>query len=493
MSAPSVPSLSEQLALVAADPALAGHPVVAGLTAAVGELVERLGLLEAELTARDEKIADLRRQLGRHSGNSGQPPSQDGPQAPPRPRSQRRSQGRRPGGQPGHAGRTRMQAKRIDAHKDHWPTRCGGCGAALPRVAAGAPACRQVHDLPEPPPLFVTEHRAQAVCCPGCGARTRAAFPEGVDGPVRFGPRLEELAAYLRYVQHLPTVRLRDLLRELYGVQVSTGAVEALCRRAAARLETRAEQLREQALAVPVACMDETSLRVAGERVWLHVLCDGEHTVYRLGGRGDVWKEYRGGTAVHDRFVAYFGRLPAGLRHAVCNAHLLRNLEEIVEREPTADSWAARMQRLLLGARDAAAHWFDATGGPVPAAVRAATQAAWDALLEPVLTHYEELPPPAGGGRRRGHNLARALWELQDACLLFMADPAVPFTNNLAERALRMAKLQMKISGGFRTPDGAARFAQMRGLAETARQRGQTLLDLLRLDPDEPWPEPVPP
>ena len=292
-------------------------------------------------------------------------------------------------------------------------------------------------------------------------------------------------------MQHLPVVRLRDLLRDAHGVKLSTGAVEALCRRAAARLAARAAQLGEQALALPVACMDETSLRVAGRRVWLHVICDGELTVYRLGARGDVWTAYRGGTAVHDRLASYW-KLPAGILHAVCNAHLLRNLEEIVEREPTADSWAARMQRLLLEARDAAAHWFDETGGPVPEAVRAATKAAWDALLEPVLTHYEELPPPARG-RRRGHNLALALWHLRDACLRFMADPAVPFTNNRAERALRMTKLQMKISGCFRTPDGAQRFAQVRGLAETARRRGQTLLDLLRLDPNEPWPEPVPP
>ena len=480
----SAPSLPEQLALVAADPVLAGHPAVAGLVAAVDRLT-------AELSSLREENADLRRQLGRHSGNSGQPPSQDGPQAPPRTRSRRRSQGRQPGGQPGHAGRTRMQAEPIDDHKDHWPTQCGGCGAALPRVAAGAPACRQVHDLPEPPPLFVMEYRAQAVCCPGCGTRTRAPFPAGVDGPVQFGPRLEEPACCLRYVQHLPVVRLRDLLRDAHGVKLSTGAVEALCRRAAARLADRAAQLGARVLAIPVACMDETSLRVAGKRVWLHVICDGEHTFHRLGARGDVWTAYRGGTAVHDRLASYW-KLPAGILHAVCNAHLLRNLEEIVEREPTADSWAARMQRLLLEARDTAAHWFDATGGPVPEAVREATAAAWDALLEPVPAHYEELPRPARG-RRRGHNLALALWHLRDACLRFMADPAVPFTNNLAERALRMARLQMKISGCFRTPDGAQRFAQVRGLAETARRRGQSLLDLLRLDPDEPWPEPVPP
>ena len=158
-----------------------------------------------------------------------------------------------------------------------------------------------------------------------------------------------------------------------------------------------------------------------------------------------------------------------------------------MEREP--DGWAARMQRLLLEARDAAAHRCDTTGGPVPEPLRRETAAAWDALLQPALDRYESLPPPARG-RRRGHNLALALWELRDACLLFMADPRVPFTNNWAEQALRMAKLQMKISGGFRTRAGAERFARVRGLAETARKRGQTLLDLLRWTPTNPGPTP---
>ena len=147
----SAPSFSDALALVAADPALAGHPVVAGLlTAMERELVS----LRARVAAQDEELADLRRPLGRHSGNSGQPPSQDGSQVPPRPRSRRRSQGHQPGGQPGHAGTTRQQVATKQAHRhvDHWPEQCRSCGAALPRTAAGVPARRQVHDLPAPPP-----------------------------------------------------------------------------------------------------------------------------------------------------------------------------------------------------------------------------------------------------------------------------------------------------------------------------------------------------
>ena len=351
-------------------------------------------------------------------------------------------------------------------------------------------ARRQVHDLPAPPPLTVTEHRTHMVCCPDCRTRTRAAFPADVAGPVQCGPRLEAWVAYLRYAQHLPVARLRALLRERHGVALSTGTVEALCRRAVARLAPEAARQQRQALAVPVACMDETGLRVAGETRWLHVMGDGTVTHYRLGARSDVWKGYAG-TAVHDRLASYWKHLPDETVHAVCHAHLLRNLEEIVEREQAPDGWAARMQRWLLAARDLADHWHEKTGGPVPAAIRQETGAAWDALLAPVLEHYESLPPPARG-RRRGHNLARALWQEREACLLFLADPAVPFTNNRAERALRMAKPRMKISGGFRTQAGAERFALMRGLVETARQRAWPLLDLLQLGP-EAVPQPAPP
>ena len=129
----------------------------------------------------------------------------------------------------------------------------------------------------------------------------------------------------------------------------------------------------------------------------------------------------------------------------------------------------------------------------MPRPVRAQTAAAWDTLLQPILDRYQNLPPTRG--RCRSHNLTRAPWTLRNACLLFPADPTVPSPHNLAEQALRGAKLQIKVSGGFRTRAGAELFAQMRSRAEIACKQGQNLLDLLRQDPDAPTPQanPVPP
>ena len=146
-----------------------------------------------EETARfRERIGELERRLGLNSGNSGKPPSSDGLK---KPSSERRTQSlrgktdRKPGGQPGHKGRTLCRTASPDRVKDHVPAACGGCGASLLGASfMGAPVARQVFDLPEPRPLEVTEHRGHACRCGRCGAVTRAAFPDGVSGPVQYGP-----------------------------------------------------------------------------------------------------------------------------------------------------------------------------------------------------------------------------------------------------------------------------------------------------------------
>lgn len=481
-AAMSVPSLAQRVAQVRADPAVSGWSGAEPLLALMDALVVQLGQVQDEQARQQAEIAqlreqnrELRRQLDRHSDNSGQPPSQDGPRHRPR-RPRRRAQGRVRGGQPGHPGRTlrAVPAVRVDQVEAHRPPRCDRCRACLPCGRSVRTVRRQVHDRPAPAPLRVPEHRAHVVACPDCGRRTRAAFPATVAGPVQYGPRMAALVACLRYARHLPVARLARLLRELHGVALSTGTVETLCRRVAQHNRARLARLRDRALALPVACMDETGLRLADGTTWLHVLCNADLTLYRLGGRGEVWTDYAG-VAVHDRFAAYWTRQPQVIAHALCNAHLLRNLQEIVELEEEPNGWAARLQRLLHEARRCARGFRMVTGGPVSPRRRQRLTAVWDAILQPALDRYERLPP-RHKGKRRGHNPALALSRHRDACLRFLTDPAIPFSNNLAEQALRMMRLQMKISGCFRTVEGARRFADLRSLIETDRKQGRDSL-----------------
>ena len=406
----STPSLSEHLALVAAEPALAGHPAVEGLVMAVDQLA-------TDLAALREENADLWRQLNRHSGNSGQPPSQDGPAGPPRSRSRRQSRGRRVGGPPGPCG---PDPPSGGLGTGRCP--CGPLAGALPSLRRGpALSARSAG------PTAARGDRA-----PGAGG-TRSALPDPDAGglPARGGRT-----------------------GAVWAAPACPGGLPALCA-APARGDPGHRHGREP---LP-ARGGGPGLAARALRCVPH--CD------RLGNRGDVWTAHVS-VAVHDRFRAYTSRLPNETVHALCNAHLLRNLKEIVELEREPEDWAA--------------HWVETTGGPVPKPLRERTAAAWDALLLPVLDHYESLPPPARG-HRRGHNLASALWTDRASCLLFMADPRVPFTNNRAEQALRMVKLQMKISAGFRTGTRAAHFALVRVLLATERKQDRDLLAVLMPDP----------
>jgi len=162
------------------------------------DLAQRQAEHAAEVAVLRARIADLERRLGLNSANSGKPPSSDGLAKPRRTRSLRERSGRKSGGQKGHPGATLQPSPTPDVVVDHYPPACSDCGEALDPAEARGHAARQVIDLPPPPPPVVTEHRAHACQCPACGATTRAAFPEGVNAPVQYGPRLAAIVVYLR-------------------------------------------------------------------------------------------------------------------------------------------------------------------------------------------------------------------------------------------------------------------------------------------------------
>jgi transposase len=177
------------------------------------ELIALIRAQAAEIAALKARIVELERRLGLDSSNSGKPPSSDGLKKPPRVRSSREPSGKPPGGQKGHKGETLRQVAEPDSIVDHFPPCCAGCGAAMTPAMSAGHSARQVFDLPEPRPLVVIEHRAHDCVC-GCGAHTRAAFPDGVNAPVQYGPRIAAFVIYLLHYQFLPEDRLAELMAD---------------------------------------------------------------------------------------------------------------------------------------------------------------------------------------------------------------------------------------------------------------------------------------
>ena len=442
----------------------------------------------AQLEAR---IAELERQLGLNSGNSGKPPSSDGlKKKPVRVSSLRERSGKKPGGQKGHPGETLRQSETVDATINHFPKACAGCGEALSEAMATDHIARQVFDLPEPQPLIVTEHRAHSCRCAACGTQTRADFPPDVKAPVQYGTRIAGIVVYLLHGQFLPEKRLAALMVDLFGVQLSTATIAAMSQNCAARFESFATAIYARIAAAAVKHLDETGLRIGGKTQWLHIAATVLLTFYRIASKRGAMPETLTGIALHDHWKPYYTL--EGIRHALCNAHHLRELKALVEIEK--EDWARKMQRLLRLACHAT-NLARERGKPLPPRLIALFERRYDAILteglafhaaQPALVRPERTGKAKARGRKRrrvGHNLLLRLSIRKQDVLRFLSDLTVPFTNNLAEQAARMMKLRQKISGGFRSAAGAADFAVIRSLLSTAKKQGWNMLDTLAADP----------
>lgn len=467
---------------------------VEGLQALIGELQARNRMLEQQNAVLTARVAELERRLGLDSSNSSKPPSSDGPGKPPRRTQSLRERGqKKPGGQPGHAGKHLKRSERIDHRIGHRPARCRRCQAALQDQPEQLVDSRQVFDLPAPAGLIVTEHQRYGCKCRGCGAVTTGSFPPAVSAPVQYGGRLAAVVSYLSAGQFLPEDRLGQVLAELFGVRVSAGTIGQMIARAAGRAQDFAAAVCEKIRQAPVKHLDETGFWAGGKPQWLHVAgtagSDGL-VHYRVSPkRGDVLAQ-AAHIVVHDHWTSYFQM--SGVTHALCNAHHLRELTALVDIDDEA--WARRMRGLLRSlchavnpARERPA---DQTGALRPLRIRAAER-LYDRVVRDGIAWHEAMPAlprdiKRGRIRRRtGHNLLLRLKLHKEAVLLFLHNPAVPFTNNEAERDARMMKLRQKISGGFRTSQGADNFATLRTLIGTARKRGWNLLETLSACPTQ--------
>jgi len=441
------------------------------------------------LLAQEARLAELERRLGLDSRNSGKPPSSDGLKKPPRTRSLRERSGRKPGGQKGHKGETLRQAAAPDTAVDHFPETCRRCGSALAPAMATGYGARQVFDLPAPRPLVVTEHRAHHCRCGKCGAETGASFPEGVTAPVQYGARITAMVVYLSHFQLLPEDRLAELMAELFGVKLAPATIARISRGCAARFRGLVDTIRERVKAAAVKHMDETGFRIGGRTQWLHIASTGLLTFYRVSAKRGSLLAGVIGIVVHDHWKPYY-TMP-GVRHALCNAHHLRELKALIEIEK--EDWALSMQGLLRRACHAA-NLARQRGRPLKPGLVALIERSYDAIVAEGIGFHEAEPPlgPPPGMRKRkgrrkrrtGHNLLLRLQGRRQDVLRFVTNLDVPFTNNQAEQDGRMMKLKQKISGGFRSREGAEDFAVIRSFISTARKQGWNVIQALMENPD---------
>ncbi|MCP3775782.1 IS66 family transposase [Paenibacillus sp. MZ04-78.2] len=444
---------------------------------------------QAEQIARLEiRVKELERKLGQNSNNSSKPPSSGGFDKP-APKSLRGKSGKSSGGQPGHTG----HYFELTDHPDHTfissVSSCACCHRPLADIPAIGAQRRQMIDLIVR--METTEFRAETVCCPDCSHINQADFPdEAPSYRIQYGNNLKAVVSYLNVQQLLPLERLGDFVEALTGHRISEGTIVNMNQALYEKLEAFETQAKAVLRSVPVLHSDETSMRVNGKNHWVHGCTDGQTVHYAVhvkrGKEGmdaaGILPGYRG-NLVHDGWMSYFSYAECG--HALCNTHHHRELNGIIENDQ--QQWPEKMIGLLY---------------EIKGAVEQAKADGWNSLMPEHIAYFENRyeqvirlghsenppppPPPPDAPKKKGRvkqskakNLLDRI-ENRNAVLAFMYDFRIPFTNNEAERIVRMVKLQQKISGTFRSEKGAGVFCRIRSYVATLQRQKLPILEYIR-------------
>ncbi len=453
------------------------------------ELAEANRELVAERDELRQRNEELDRRVGLNSTNSSKPPSSDGLKRKRRTarspeRERRKLLGRKPGKQKGAPGHHLAMTSQPDRIVELLPAVCEKCsGSLVEHAGERGMERRQVMDLPPPSGLEMTEYRAVRLCCAECGHVTRPAFPEWAKAPVQYGPRLHATVNYLAVHQYVPFERMVEHIRDTYGARVSVGTLVAMMKRGWERVLPAVEAIKHELLTAAVVNVDETGCHVGGKLKWVHGAATERLTLLGVADRRGVEGvkalgvlEAMTGIVIHDGWAAYWN---VGFEkvsgHGLCNAHHLRELLAVTDFD--GQRWSERMTNLLL---EMLAH-RNAAMAAGRTRLEPEQMAAFEAAYDRVIREGWRENPRRKGKRQRSKaaNLLLRLEEHRDEVLRFLHDFAVPFTNNEIEGDLRMTKLHEKISGGWRSMDGARAFLAVRSYLASARKQGQGMLDVL--------------
>jgi len=427
------------------------------------DLIELVLAQARQIEALTKRIEELEAKLGlppKTPDNSSKPPSQG---------QKRNGEGKaKPKGK-AHAGAHRPLHPNPTRRRDVVAERCPHCQANVAGVAQSAVHAYDRIELPAIVP-DITRVTLFGGTCPCCAGKFKAQAPAGLEPGSPFGPNLRAFVVYLRFGQAIPFERLARLLLDLYGLEISEGALANMLKQAASSFESQANRIKERLLGGTALESDETSARVGKRTFWTWVFHHGDSACFRIRPSRSkaVVEEFLGDVRpdfwVSDRFGAQMGW--ATKEHQVCLAHLLRDVQYAID---CGDDILAPDLKVLLKRA--------CRIGRRRADLADSTLALYHSRLEARLDDLMKRLPSTEAGLK----LQRLIKRFRQNLFVFVTHRAIPATNNGSEQALRPCVVFRKVTNCFRSLWGSALYADARSVMETARRRGIGLIDAIRL------------
>lgn len=439
------------------------------------------------LDSLNQTIQELNEKLIKNSKNSSKPPSSDGLNKP-SPKSLRNSSGKKPGGQNGHPGVCLSVIANPDETVKYMPSECTSCPYY---DSCKGMACigETRHVIDAVVKVHVTAHESLVIkSCPLHGDTRKASFPDDVKATAQYGENLQALVVALNTIGAVSIKRTHEILGSVFNIPLATGTISSMVAKCAAKVSGVVDTIRQKMALSGLGHFDETGTRVDGKTIWVHNASNSKYTYLTLHKKrgwqgmeaGGVLPVFQG-IAVHDCWASYWKY--DGITHAVCCAHLLRELTGVEENHPE-QKWATAFKNLLLEMKKVKEKAVDAGKDILSYYHLHKFDKLYDEIIK---TAYEENPVLETTEIKRGRKKKGKVLVLVDrldnykaSVCLFIKNFAVPFDNNLAERDIRMIKTKNKVSGCFRSEEGAQDYLKIMSYVGTARKQGKNPYKAIR-------------
>ncbi len=445
-------------------------------------LSEQVAELTATVKELNQTIRELKEQLNKNSKNSSKSPSSDGLKKPAvkKNKSLRESSGKKQGAQEGHDGVHLAVISEPDRIKDHMHSDCTSCPHRA-KCLSRAYIKETRHEVDTVVTVDVTAHNLIEVReCPLQGGMKTGSFPENIKATVQYGKNLQAMVVAFNTVGAVSISRTHEILSSVFNIPLATGTIKNMVTRCAESLNDAYERIRLKMIMLGLIHCDETGSRVDGKTCWVHVASDQDYTYLTINQkRGQIGMDaadvlpHARGIIVHDCWGSYWKY--QDVTHAICCTHLLRELNGVIENHPE-QTWASRFKKLLLDMKKVRDKALLSDKDEVSCYYRNKFDMEYDAIIK---TAYEENPFPETPAKKRGCkkkskvlNLICRLDNYKASVCLFIKNLCVPFDNNQAERDLRMVKVKTKVSGCFRSKEGAQEYLTIMSYIGSARKHG---------------------